>query len=212
MRYKLNDFTDLRAGKMQLILSALAACVAMVSASHAAEPMPAAPAKVARPAVRANPVSPTGSTPNPATLDERVQAAKRDVIALNRDLLVLEEELLYPASTQVAVFVSLDVGKQFALNAVQVKLDDKVVANYLYTPYELAALQRGGVQRVFLGNLRAGEHELAATFVGAGPSERDYKRSASVKFDKGAEAKYIQLRIEDPSAKLQPELAVKVWQ
>lgn len=204
----------MRQRVLPLILSALVTCVAWVNTSHAAEPVPAstpaAPAKPApRPAVRATPAT---TAANPATLDARAQEVKRDVIALNRDLQVLEEELLYPASTQVAVFVSLDVGKSFTLDAVQIKLDDKVVANYLYKPQELAALQRGGVQRVYLGNLSAGGHELVASFSGAGPNERDYKRSTTVKFDKGADAKYIQLRIEDPAAKLQPELAVKVWQ
>jgi hypothetical protein len=108
--------------------------------------------------------------------------------------------------------LSLDVGKLFALDSVQIRLDDKVVASHLYTPLELAALQRGGVQRVFLGNLRVGAHELVAAFTGVGPHERDYKRAATVKFDKGTEAKYIELRIEDATAKLQPEFAVKVWQ
>ena len=95
-------------------------------------------------------------TAAPNTLDARIQDVKGDVIRLNRDLLVLEEELLFPANTQVALFVSMDVGKLFSLDSVQIKLDDKVVANYLYTPLEVQALHRGGVQRVYLGNLRAG--------------------------------------------------------
>jgi len=103
------------------------------------------------------------------------------VIELNRDLMVLEEELLFPASTQVAVFVSMDVGKLFDLDSVQVKLDDKQVAAYLYTPSEVQALHRGGVQRVYLGNLKAGSHELVAFFTGGGPHRRDYKRGTTVK-------------------------------
>ncbi|MDP1790851.1 MAG: AraC family transcriptional regulator [Methylibium sp.] len=145
-------------------------------------------------------------------LDGRIQDVKGDVIRLNRDLLVLEEELLFPASTQVALFVSMDVGKLFELDSVQIKLDDKVVANYLYTPLEVQALHRGGVQRVYLGNLRAGEHELVAFFTGKGPHERDYKRGATVKFEKGTDPKYIELRINDSTGKLQPEFDVKVWQ
>lgn len=212
-----DEYNLMRQRALPLILAALVTCFAWTNTSLAAEsapaPAPAAPAKVApRPVVRATPAAAAASGVNPATLDARAQEVKRDVIAINRDLQVLEEELLYPASTQVAVFVSLDVGKSFTLDAVQVKLDDKVVANYLYKPQELAALQRGGVQRVYLGNVSAGGHELTASFSGAGPNDRDYKRSATVKFDKGADAKYIQLRIDDPAAKLQPELAVKVWQ
>jgi hypothetical protein len=73
------------------------------------------------------------------------------------------------------------------------------------------ALHRGGVQRVYLGNLRAGEHSLVAFFTGGGPHARDYKRGTELKFEKGTEARYIELRIKDATAKLQPEFDVKVW-
>jgi hypothetical protein len=160
----------------------------------------------------AAPAAPLPAASEPAPLDVRIQDVKSDVIKLNRDLLVLEEELLFPANTQVVLFVSMDVGKMFQLDSVQVKLDDKLVANYLYTPLEVQALHRGGVQRLYLGNLRSGEHELVAFFTGQGPHERDYKRGATIKFEKTAEAKYVELRIRDSSAKLQPEFDVKIWQ
>lgn len=147
-----------------------------------------------------------------AALDERIQDIKSDVIKLNRDLLVLEEELLFPANTQVVLFVSLDVGKLFELDSVQVKIDDKLVANYLYTPLEVQALHRGGVQRLYLGNLRAGEHEIVAFFTGGGPHARDYKRGTTIKFTKDTQAKFVELLIRDSQAKLQPEFDVKVWQ
>jgi hypothetical protein len=149
---------------------------------------------------------------DPAVLDTRIQEIKSEVIKLNRDLLVLEEELLFPANTQVALFLSMDVGKMFELDSVQVKIDDKLVASYLYTPAEVQALHRGGVQRLYVGNLRAGTHELVAFFTGRGPHTRDYKRGATIKFDKDTQAKYAELRIRDSSAKLQPEFDVKLWQ
>jgi len=152
------------------------------------------------------------SAPAAGTLDGRIQDVKADVIKLNRDLLVLEEELLFPANTQVALFVSMDVGVMFQLDSVQVKLDDKVVANYLYTQLEVDALHRGGVQRVYLGNLKTGQHELVAYFTGKGPHERNYRRGANVKFEKTTEAKYIELRIQDSTGKLQPEFDIKLWQ
>jgi hypothetical protein len=181
----------------------------------AAAPTPtAAPAAggASAPAVALAPATAASAPPLAATLDGRVQDVKNDVIKLNRDLLVLEEELLFPANTQVALFVSMDVGKMFELDSVQIKLDDKVVAAYLYTPLEVQALHRGGVQRVWLGNLKTGEHELVAFFTGKGPHDRDYKRGATVKFEKGTEAKYIELRIKDSMGKLQPEFDVKLWQ
>jgi hypothetical protein len=128
------------------------------------------------------------------------------------DAATSEEELLFPANTQVAVFVSMDVGLLFDLDSVQIRLDDKVVSTYLYTPLEVQALHRGGVQRVYLGNLRAGSHEIVAYFTGKGPHDRDYKRATTIKFDKTTEPKYIELQIKDVQQKLQPEFDVKVWQ
>jgi hypothetical protein len=157
-------------------------------------------------------VSPIAAQTTTANLDDRIQDVKGDVIRLNRDLMVLEEELLFPANTQVAIFVSMDVGKLFQLDSVKIKLDDKDVANYLYTPAEVQALHRGGVQRIYVGNLKAGSHELVAFFTGKGPHDRDYKRGATIRFDKGAEPKYIELQIRDSTGKLQPEFEVKVWQ
>jgi hypothetical protein len=192
-----------------LALVLFISCHAAV-AQTAAAPAPAPAASAPEPAPAAS--APAGEPATPGNLDDRIQALKNDVIQHNRDLLVLEEELLFPASTQVAVFVSMDVGKLFALDSVQVKLDDKVVANYLYTPAEVAALHRGGVQRVYLGNLKAGEHEIVAFFTGVGPHQRDYRRGTTIRFDKGTDAKYIELRIKDSTGKLQPEFDVKIWQ
>lgn len=200
-----------RSGKAAL-LGCLIALAALQPAWSAGAPATAASAPA--PAASGPSSTPVATpTATPATsLDGRIQDVKGDVIRLNRDLLVLEEELLFPASTQVAVFVSMDVGKLFELESVQVKLDDKVVANFLYTPLQVQALHRGGVQRLHLGNLRAGEHTLVAFFTGKGPHERDYKRATTVKFDKGTDPKYIELRIKDSTGKLQPEFDVKVWQ
>ena len=193
--------------------AAVAAAMPTVMSTAPAASSPAASAASAAGTALA-PASPASaaSAPLAATLDGRVQDVKSDVIKLNRDLLVLEEELLFPDNTQVALFVSMDVGKMFELDSVQVKLDDKVVANYLYTPLEVQALHRGGVQRVWLGNLKTGDHEIVAFFTGKGPHDRDYKRGATVKFEKGTEAKYIELRIQDSTGKLQPEFDVKLWQ
>lgn len=146
------------------------------------------------------------------TLDQDVQTLKKDVLDLNRELFVLEEDLLYPADTQVAVFVSMDVGTFFGLDSVTLKLDDKEVANYLYTPRETQALLKGGAQRMFVGNLKIGEHELVAFFSGKGPNQRDYKRGATLKFKKGVGAKYLELKISDKQIKEQPEFLVKEWE
>ena len=168
----------------------------------------------AAPAAGAASADTPAETPAPDTkgLDQEVQSLKKDVVDLNRDLFVLEEELLFPANTQVAVFLSMDVGDFFALDSVQLKIDQKEVINYLYTPREVEALLRGGVHRLYLGNLKVGKHELVAFFSGKGPNDRDYKRGASITFEKGIGAKYLELKINDRQRKQQPEFEIKDWE
>lgn len=149
---------------------------------------------------------------SPQALDGQIQDLKQEVLKLNRELFALEEELLFPANTQVSVFLSLDVGGTFALDSVQLKIDDKVVTNYLYTDRELEAFRRGGVQRLYMGNLKAGKHEVVALFVGQGPEGRDYRRGANLVLDKGLGPAYLELKITDKTSKQQPEFVIKEWE
>ena len=185
----------------------VAACLALAAglvaggARAQTEPAPAATA-------------PAATAPAQAArgVDQDVQGLKKQLVDLNRDLFKLEEELLYPASTQVAVFLSVDVGTFFALDSVTLKVDDKEVAHYLYTDREVQALHRGGVQKLYVGNLKAGPHEIVAFFSGKGPHDRDYRRGATLRFDKQVGAKYVELRISDQMASLEPEFMVREWE
>jgi len=146
------------------------------------------------------------------SLDENVQDLKKEVLDLNRDLFLLEEELLFPANSQVAFFISMDVGEYFDLDSINLKIDGKEVSNYLYTNREVKALLRGGVHRLHMGNLKVGDHELVAVFTGEGPHIRDYRRGATMNFSKGIGAKYVELKISDRAAKQQPEFVIKEWE
>jgi hypothetical protein len=191
-------------------------------AKPANAPAAPAPAQTAAPPA-ASPAAPAAADAAPASdapadaagtraLDQQIQDLKKDVIDLNRDLFVLEEELLFPANTQVAVFVSMDVGDFFALDSISLKVDNHDVSNYLYTPREVAALIKGGVQRLYVGNLKAGQHELVALFNGKGPNDRYYRRGATLKFEKGVGAKYLELKITDRARAQQPEFEIKDWE
>lgn len=149
--------------------------------------------------------------PGSSGLADEVQNLKQQVLELNRDLFLLEEELLFPSNTQISVFVSMDVGEFFQLDSVTLKIDGKEVADYLYTQREIEALVRGGVQRIHIGNLRNGEHELVAFFTGKGPHGRDYRRGATRVFKKGLGPKYVELKIVDQTSNYQPEFDVKEW-
>lgn len=145
-------------------------------------------------------------------LDEQIQSLKKSVLELNRELFILEEELLFPGNTQVSVFLSVDVGHYFKLDAVELKIDDRELTHYLYTEREMKALHRGGTQRLFLGNLKSGEHELVAFFTGVGPKGRDVKRGTTLRFSKAVGPKFIELKIVDNTATQQPDFSVREWE
>jgi hypothetical protein len=142
--------------------------------------------------------------PENNTVAEQLQQLRKEVVALNRDLFVLEEDLLFPSSTQVVVYLSMDVGTYFNLDAVELRIDDKVVTHHLYTEKQIQALFKGGVQKLHIDNLAQGEHQLSAFFIGKGPQDREYKRATSITFTKTAEAKSLELSIIDSSVKQQP--------
>lgn len=140
----------------------------------------------------------------------QVEALKESALALNRDLLILEEELLYPPSNQVAIYLSMDLGQFFSLDAVRVEIDNKLIASELYSDKQVHALFRGGVQRLYIGNLKAGEHEISAFFTGRGP-QQDYKRAAKLLVNKGQSPLVLELKIVDSTAQLQPTFSIKEW-
>jgi hypothetical protein len=198
MKLHTSTIANLLSGGILACLLSGAALAQTPAADAASAPAPAA--------------APAAAADDTRTLDQEVQGLKKDVIDLNKDLFVLEEELLFPANTQVAVFLSMDVGTFFTLDSVTIRIDNKEVTNYLYTAREAQALLKGGVHRVYLGNQKVGKHELVAFFTGKGPDERDYRRGATLSFEKGVGAKYLELKISDRVAKHQPEFVVKDWE
>lgn len=147
----------------------------------------------------------------PDSVGQEIQVLKQQILELNRDLFVLEEELLYPSDTRLSVFLSVDVGEFFTLDAVKLSVDGVVVSSSLYTQRQLNALQRGGVQRLYMGNLKAGKHEVVAVFTGIGPKGREYKRGTELVFEKTTGSKNLELKIVDTTATQQPEFQVREW-
>ncbi|MEM6583807.1 MAG: AraC family transcriptional regulator [Pseudomonadota bacterium] len=152
-----------------------------------------------------------GYTEDQVALQESIQDIKQQALELNRDLFILEEELLFPDNTQLAIYVSMDADELFTLDAVKLSIDGVVVTNYLYTKRQVDALQRGGVQRLYMGNMKAGEHEIVAVFTGRGPQGRDFRRATQLVVEKANGAKNLEVKILGSQAMQQPEFSVKEW-
>ena len=145
-------------------------------------------------------------------LEKQVQDIKKEVLDLNKELFILEEDLLFPANTQFSIFLSMDIGELFDLDSVEINIDGKNISNHLYTEREINALKRGGVQRIYIGNIPSGKHELVAFFHGKGPSKRNYKRGTTIQIEKTSSPLFVELKIIDDLAKQQPIFKSKVWE
>lgn len=145
------------------------------------------------------------------TTAEKLEQLKQRVLEVNRDLFILEEDLLFPASTQLAAYLSVDIGYFFALDNIKIKIDDQQVTHHLYTEKDVSALYRGAIQKVYVGNIGTGKHRLDAIIIGIGPQNREYRRAISFEFEKSTEAKAIEIQIKDDIGKLQPKLSVIEW-
>lgn len=133
-------------------------------------------------------------------LDEQVQEVKSDVLSIAADLDQLQEKLLYPSDTQLAVFVSLEQGETLRLDSVQVQIDGQPAARYIYSFKELDALRRGGVQRIYTGNIATGQHQLEVSLTGKLASGKDYSHTARFAFTKEIKPKLIGVKLAGPDS------------
>lgn len=145
-------------------------------------------------------------------IEGRVQGLKKEVLSLNREIRQLEQEILFPSSTQLAVFVSLDVGQFFRPTSVKLKLNDKLVTSHLYTNSDIKAMKKGGVHRLYTGNIKMGKHELTAFATGLDQNKREMKIGTTLKFKKGEATKYIELRIRDEEGKRRASFNSSEWE
>jgi hypothetical protein len=134
------------------------------------------------------------------SLDGQVQEIKSDVLSIASELSTLEERLLYPSNTQVAVFVAIAPEETFRLDAVQIEINGELATHHIYSFKELEALQKGGVQRIYTGNVVTGSHELNITMIGKLKSGTDFTQSDSFSFAKGVEPKALGITLTNPGS------------
>ena len=133
-------------------------------------------------------------------LDDQVQEVKSDVLSIAAELNQLEEKLLYPSGTQVAIFIALAKGDQMRLDAVRLEIDGQLVAHYIYSFKELEALRKGGVQRIYVGNIATGDHQLNVFVDGKLKAGTDFSRSQHFTFHKEVKPKLVELTVGGPDS------------
>ena len=132
------------------------------------------------------------------SLDGQVQEVKSDVLNIASELNNLEERLLFPSNTQVSVFIELAEKEEFRLDAVQVTIDGNLATHHIYSFKELEAMQKGGVQRVYTGNIPTGDHQIGVTINGKLKNGSDFSESGSFTFSKGIKPKALGVTLAQP--------------
>lgn len=135
---------------------------------------------------------------NMRSLDGQVQEIKSDVLNIASELNTLEERLLFPSHTQVSLFVSLAEDEAFRLDAVQIEIDGVLATHHIYSFKELDALQNGGVQKIYTGNLTTGEHNLNVTMIGKLKNGNDFSETGSFSLSKGVKPKSMGITLAGP--------------
>jgi hypothetical protein len=143
-------------------------------------------------------------------LDEQVQEVKSDVLSIAAELNQLQERLLYPSGTHLAIFVELAKGDTLRLDAMQIQIDGQVVANYLYSFKELEALQKGGIQRIYTGNIATGDHDVRISLDGKLANGKDYTHSEQFAFSKAVKPKLMAVTLAGPDSG-QPAIRIGDW-
>jgi len=143
-------------------------------------------------------------------LDEEVQEIKSDVLRIAEELRRLEEKLLYPSGTQLAIFVALVKGDQMRLDAVRLQIDGQLVAHYIYSSKELEALRKGGVQRIYVGNVATGDHQLEVLVDGKLEGGADFSRTEHFALRKEVKPKLVGLTLAGPTSGNAP-IAIGEW-
>lgn len=171
VRPKKHARTTLSRGIQAIVLAALAACVVSFNG-----------------VVFAADSIPVGNT---KSLDEQVQEIKSDVLAIAAELNNLEERLLYPSNTQIAVFVSLEEGQTIEIDSARISIDGNLVSHHIYSFKELEALEKGGVQRIYTGNVQTGEHRLEVAISNKRNLEQNSETIKSFVFNKDIDPKLV---------------------
>ena len=135
-------------------------------------------------------------------LDEQVQEIKADALAIAAELNQLEEKLLYPSDTQIAVFVAWDSDETYRLDTIEVELNGEPTARHIYTFKELEALQKGGVQRLYTGNITIGDHEMHVFASGKSNAGFDVKKSKQFKVHKSVGPKIVEILLAPRSIEI----------
>lgn len=156
-------------------------------------------------------LAPTPASAAGAPLPKDLQGLKGELLNLNRDISQIEKDLLFP-STETAVVFSLEPASPLRILDAKLLIDDRDVGYHFYTDAELAALGKGGMQRLYTGNVTSGQHNLKVVVTLRGPNGEEQQRTANYSFTKGAQRKVIEVKPVVQASGSQGDIRFREWE
>jgi hypothetical protein len=144
-------------------------------------------------------------------VDREIQAVKQEVLEINREIMLLEEQLLYPQDQQLLVFVSLSNSRPVDIDSISLALDGQTISRHVYSAGEKAALNNGGVHRLYVGRLDKGTHIVDVSVSARTKDEQQFFRQHSAKIVKGSGRKVMELNIASGDEGTDPQFTIHQW-
>jgi len=130
------------------------------------------------------------------------EALTSEAIDLISRLHRLEQQLFYPVHTHVSVFLSVVENSQAKLHSVSLEIDGNKVTDHIYTQKETLALNSGGIQRLYTGNILMGKHKLQVSFRQVQKDGKVRTHQLEYKFTKDENAENIEIIIDDEKPRI----------
>jgi hypothetical protein len=126
---------------------------------------------------------------------EKLSELKHDVVTLNSDIMRLKMSLAAVKHEQLTILLQLNKSPDFELYNIKLRLNSTVVVDFDYSDREVSALENQGVQRLYVGKLTPGIHQVTAFLTGTQSDGNIYKRGAMLKLIKSEYGKTLLVNI-----------------
>ena len=151
------------------------------------------------------------ATSHASSLDEQIERLNADITRHTASVHALEQKLLHPVNTRVAVFLSLANRQALELDSVELFVNEQPVTAHLYTENERSSLGQGGVHQLFIGNLADGRHTLKAVINARAANNRFVRREIVHDFRKQPGTLRLQMTLNAKAPDYEPEVSFVEW-
>ncbi len=146
------------------------------------------------------------------SINASVNAENTESSSTKNEITELQEILLNPDASQLAVLLSVNSPTTLTLNSVSIFLDKKEIKTYLYSERESQALLKNAMQKIYVGKLSEGEHTIKAQLSAIDENKLSHTISSSSKFTKTTVTTYVELDISKTEQQELPILNIKIWE